>query len=330
MRHLVEVISTSKSIQIQRIPSKSNANQTTNVTCTSTTDLSTLDCIDPKNYMRFGTYCIPNYLFKEFLNYKQFKVASTSLIAFNDLFENMEFFIFFCQTMKMTEHCEHVANLCVLTVYNLDKFSPCNIFYTMQTTLINAGVDAYQTKLVPFLFYAKGRSVSDDLDKIIDFRYKYGKSMDYDTEEYGDFGQYKVRFFNCFVSFNFIFNDIFFPQLTNRISLMMVAHELNGDLRKIQPVKLNDLNLCGSSQQSIHFGENLASACQLDLRTLIEIGEQRPWFLNLYLNYTENNLHLIKSIPILIRNAFTYNMVRPWILVPNEQYFLNFFSTESL
>lgn len=91
--------------------------------------------------------------------------------------------------------------------------------------------------------------------------------------------------------------------------MLMVAQQLNGDLKKIQPMKLNDLNLCGSTQQSIHFGENVASACQLDLRSLIEIGEQRPWFLNLYLNYTENSQQLVKSIPVLIRNAFTYNMV---------------------
>lgn len=120
-------------------------------------------------------------------------LQSTTFTA-NDLFENVEFYIFFCQTMKMTEYCEHVANLCVLTVYNLDKYSPCNIFYTTQTTLINAGVDTYQTKLVPFLFYAKGRSVSDDLDKIIDFRYKYGKisTMDYDNEDYSVYGHYAV------------------------------------------------------------------------------------------------------------------------------------------
>lgn len=74
-------------------------------------------------------------------------------------------------------------------------------------------------------------------------------------------------------------------------------------------MKLNDLNLCGSSQQFIRFGENMASACQLNLISLIKIGENHASFLNIYLNYTENNLHLVKSVPILIRNAFTYNMV---------------------
>lgn len=103
---------------------------------------------------------------------------------------------------------------------------------------------------------------------------------------------------------------VIFIQTTDKISLLLVAHELNGNLKTIQPLKMNDLNLCGMNQQQIYFGENLAASCQLNIQSLIEMGEQKPWFLNLYLNYTENNLHLVKSVPILIRNAFTYNMVR--------------------
>lgn len=92
--------------------------------------------------------------------------------------------------------------------------------------------------------------------------------------------------------------------------MLLVAHELSGELKRIQPFKLDDLNLCGMHQQLIKFGENLASACQIDLRTLFEMGERKPWFLNLFLNYTENNINLMKAVPILIRNAFTYNMVK--------------------
>lgn len=204
LEHLVEVISTSppsKSIQIQRIPSIEHNNEihASNVTCSAIgNNLTTsFDCIDSKNYARFMSFCIPNYMIRDYINYKQFKVNTVETTAAatvtNDLFENMEFLIFLCQTMKMFEYCEHVANLCVLTVYNLDKFSPCNLFYTTQTTLISSGTDSYQTKLIPFLFFAKGRSVSDDLDKIIDFRYKYTKNnMDYDRDDYNIFGHYSV------------------------------------------------------------------------------------------------------------------------------------------
>lgn len=93
--------------------------------------------------------------------------------------------------------------------------------------------------------------------------------------------------------------------------MLLVAHDLNGNLKTIQPLQISDLNLCNTlTHQSIHFGENMASACQIDLRTLIEMSEKRPWFLNIYLNYTENSLNLLKSVPVLIKNAFTYNMVK--------------------
>lgn len=89
-----------------------------------------------------------------------------------------------------------------------------------------------------------------------------------------------------------------------------MAHDLSGELKSIRSMNMNDLNLCGARQQHIDFGQNMASACQIDLRALIEMGERRPWFLNLYINYTESNVNLVKSVPILIRNAFTYNMVK--------------------
>lgn len=202
LEHLVEVVATSppsKSIQIQRIPAQStNKNQTSNLTCSSfgvPPFLSSYECVDTKNYVRFKNYCIPNYLIKDFLNYKQFKTLaafSTSTTAAK-LFDNLEYLVFLCQTMKMTESCEHIANLCVVTVYNLDKFSPCNIFYTAQTTVVSAGTDSYQTKLVPFLFYAKGRSTTDDLDKVIEHRYKYTKyDANHNSDEYEMFTPYPV------------------------------------------------------------------------------------------------------------------------------------------
>lgn len=202
--HLIEVISTSppsKSIQIQRIPAKGgDKNQTANFTCPAygfDEQSVVLECMDTKNYARFKDYCIPNYLIRDFLNYKQFRIANAATnqpIVTNDLFQNLEYLVFLCQTMKMIEYCEYVANLCVLTVYNLDKFSPCNIFYTMQTTLISTGSESFQTKLVPFLFYAKGRSNSDDLDKVIDYRYRYVKNMDsaYDSDLYEGYIHHQV------------------------------------------------------------------------------------------------------------------------------------------
>lgn len=49
--------------------------------------------------------------------------------------------------------------------------------------------------------------------------------------------------------------------------------------------------------------------CHLNMRTLIERGEKQPWFMNFYLNYTENNENFLKSVPILIRNSIVQNSV---------------------
>lgn len=117
-----------------------------------------------------------------------------------NLFESLEFVIFLCQIMRLPEYCEHVANLCVLTVYNADKFSPCNIFYSTQTALISNGIDSFQLKLTPFLYYVNGRSATDELDKIIDHRYQYFKRH-MDDDNFDLFGRHSV---NCGFAFEIV------------------------------------------------------------------------------------------------------------------------------
>lgn len=76
----------------------------------------------------------------------------------------------------------------------MDKYSPCNVFFASQTTLYTSnGIDGTQTKMVPLLFYPKGRNTIDDIDKVIDHRYKYKRNNeDYDTEGMDAFGYYPV------------------------------------------------------------------------------------------------------------------------------------------
>lgn len=57
------------------------------------------------------------------------------------------------------------------------------------------------------------------------------------------------------------------------------------------------------------FGKSVKESCRIDLKSLIDLGEARPWFYNLYLNYTENNVNLLKTVPILIRNSASLNAV---------------------
>lgn len=76
----------------------------------------------------------------------------------------------------------------------MEKYSPCNVFYASQTTLYTSnGIDGTQTKMVPFLFYPKGRNAIDDVDKVIDHRYKYKRNgEDYEAEGMDALGYYSV------------------------------------------------------------------------------------------------------------------------------------------
>lgn len=108
----------------------------------------------------------------------------------------MDFLLFLCQTMKMFEYCEHAANLCVLTIYNLDRFSPCNLFYLTQATLAHTGTDTPQTESIPFLFYANERDTSE---KIINSHYEYTNNgtMHHDRD---DSVSLKYQFFCLYLS----------------------------------------------------------------------------------------------------------------------------------
>lgn len=241
-------------------------------------DASTNCTSCPANFVRFRDYCIPLALLSEYFNYKQFKVTQSNAV---NIYADLEFLMFFCQSMHIGVYCEAVANLCVLSQYSLERFSPCNLFYASQSNVVS-GIDS---RVTPFLFYAKGKSTIDDLDKIIDQRYRYGS--------------YREDFFED-------------AELRNEVSLVLVGHSVDGDLKTIEPLRIGDFSFCRDKKlpDAIRFGEDLVSSCRLDLRELVARGEQRPWMLNLYLNYTENKVNLMKAVPVLIRNAFSHNMVR--------------------
>lgn len=93
--------------------------------------------------------------------------------------------------------------------------------------------------------------------------------------------------------------------------MLLIAFHVNGSLKTIQKLKVNDLNFCDESTMEythIKFATNFEKSCSFNLKNLIAKHEQ-PLLYDLYLNYTENNLHLLKSVPVLIRNAFAHNTV---------------------
>ncbi|KAJ6624104.1 Meckelin, partial [Pseudolycoriella hygida] len=94
--------------------------------------------------------------------------------------------------------------------------------------------------------------------------------------------------------------------------MLMVAFNVNGSLKTIQKLEVTDLNFCDESTMDytrIRFASNFQKTCSVNLRRLIGTLPDEPLLYDLYLNYTENNLNLLKSVPVLIRNVFAHNAV---------------------
>lgn len=105
--------------------------------------------------------------------------------------------------------------------------------------------------------------------------------------------------------------DFFLNLQKNGIQMLLVAFNVNGSLKTIQRLEVNDLNFCDESTMEythIKFAKNFKKTCSVNLKRLIATHKE-PLLYDLYLNYTENNLNLLKSVPVLIRNAFAHNVV---------------------
>ncbi|XP_035893004.1 meckelin [Anopheles stephensi] len=228
-----------------------------------------------------------------------------------NVYKNVKYLIVFCHVMRSVRHCQQLANLCVLSFYSLERHSPCAIFYTYQTydlaalgapgaaggtgsmpSVISAsqsylagdgtgGVGGLLPKLGPDaarpgLFYRRGKYVSELLEKHLDYSY------DSDATD----------------------------QINNTLNFTLVSYDLHGHLRQFREMRFSDLNLCErydvSQEQRIRFGQNYQRTCVLNVRRLVEdFGEAE--FLSLYVNYYEQKVRLMRSVPVLIENGFSQN-----------------------
>mgnify|MGYP003507222616 CR=1 FL=1 len=141
-------------------------------------------CIcDAKNNENYrGLFCIKNELFKDLKNYQQYKNLPLSQTL--NLSYELKFIVFFCKILHRRDACNYLANLCVLTHFDLDKNGPCHAFYQQQNQQISIdeGGTVYGNndgneldggeKMKPFLFF-RGRKANKNLfDKFIDFSYR--------------------------------------------------------------------------------------------------------------------------------------------------------------
>lgn len=117
--------------------------------------------------MYLNEYCVPLKLLSEYQQYQSFKS--------NPLYAQMKFLMLFCHLVKNQTACQQLANLCILSHYSMNRNSPCHQFYTTQTSEIAA--TNYNERTRPFLFYRKGKYVSELFDRALDFHYNMEDDM---------------------------------------------------------------------------------------------------------------------------------------------------------
>lgn len=72
---------------------------------------------------------------------------------------------------------------------------------------------------------------------------------------------------------------------------------------------MNDLNMCssltGGQNNKIQFAKNWQEKCKIDLNSWIDNELAKGMgFVSLYIDYWENSHRMIKTVPVLVRDAF--------------------------
>lgn len=75
-------------------------------------------------------------------------------------------------------------------------------------------------------------------------------------------------------------------------------------------MRFADLNLCErysvSQEQRVRFAQNYERRCRVSLQQMLEDFSE-PEFFNLYADYYDQKARLLRSIPVLVRKAFSHN-----------------------
>lgn len=237
---------------------------------TKTQNSQACDACNAKTHTLYNNeYCIPNSPLKLFQGYANFRASQS-------IFANLKFLTYFCQQIKNSTACNHLANLCVLSSYSLDKYSPCTLFFQVQQIdeIANGNVDGeYVGRLRPSIFYKKGKQTNENIEKFIDQVYSLENGK-------------------------------------NTFNLTKITFDIDGNLKRHAKIEFDELNLCErysvQSSDGVRFGVNRQVNCKLKLSNLVHDFKEMEFY-DLYLDYFENDIRLLKSIPVLIKNLFSYN-----------------------
>lgn len=163
--------STRKSVRVFHVPA--------NASCS---------CDEKFNENYQGEYCIKKELFKGLNNHQTYKyLPLTQTLNLN---HELKYIIFFCKVLHQHNYCSYLANICVLTQYDLDKNGPCYPFYKQQTQSNEIAIDEVSNegsdldggeKLKPFLFLRNRKSERTLFEKSIDFSYGMNNVSHNDT-----------------------------------------------------------------------------------------------------------------------------------------------------
>lgn len=233
-------------------------------------------CDQKFNSLYKSNYCIPNAFLKDYASYGNYPVTQSKQPSLTAL-------MFLCHDMRIRKECNYLANLCVLSDFNMDKNSPCGLFFKSQINDFVGG-DTEQ-KIRPYLFYKKGRSTTDELGKTVDVQYKLRGQQE------------EQRFLNFTV----------------------LKFNLDGELQKFQDTTLQFLNLCARKfdNKRIEFAVSLRETCFVKLSQIAKYHQSSSGFYSVFLRYKYNKVNLLKAVPILVRSENRNNFERPerWQLV---------------
>ncbi|KAH8316038.1 hypothetical protein KR074_010360 [Drosophila pseudoananassae] len=238
------------------------------------------------NYnFRFQDFCIASSLLRPYMHYNSF-LQATSIAPSN--FGDLKFVAFFCLTLRNDTACQHLANLCVLSHFSLEKHSPCSAFLLTQVSDVvmkYAHTGEQARALQPFLFYKKGRVTKELLSKTLQLA---------DRKD---------------------------------LRLFSTTFGLGGNLKRWGSFDLEAVNLCQQAAPSLQLSlpkDKSEISCRLTLERLIDLVTQQDndEFFTVYLNFSSNWQFLLHQLPVLIETLTPENQrnqPEEWQLVKRFQ-----------
>lgn len=123
-------------------------------------------CDEKINEKYRNEYCIRKELLKDF---KKLKTSTFDL----------QYIAFFCQVLHKNEYCNYLANLCVLSHYNIEENGACFAFYQQQARRDDFLVEMFKTdneldggeKMKPYIFFGNSKAVKTPLETPVEFPY---------------------------------------------------------------------------------------------------------------------------------------------------------------